>query len=121
MHPVAVAKMGATIDHISNGRFALNVVAGWFKNEFDMFGAGMRPHDDRYAYAAEWIDVMRLWIEEEAFDYEGEYFSGKELWASSKTASIASAADYERRKFTGGTIIFRRSSRHELCHAAPEG
>ena len=85
MHPVAVAKMGATIDHISKGRFALNVVAGWFKNEFDMFGAGMRPHDDRYAYAAEWIDVIkRLWIEEEAFDYEGKFFSGKELWSQPK-------------------------------------
>ena len=59
IHPVAVAKMAATIDHISNGRFALNVVAGWFKNEFDMFGADLRAHDDRYAYAAEWIEVIR--------------------------------------------------------------
>ncbi|HEU0167625.1 MAG TPA: LLM class flavin-dependent oxidoreductase, partial [Chloroflexota bacterium] len=28
-HPIVAAKMSATIDHISNGRFALNVVCGW--------------------------------------------------------------------------------------------
>ena len=39
-----VAKMAATIDHVTNGRFAMNVVCGWFKNEFDMFGAHMRRH-----------------------------------------------------------------------------
>jgi FMNH2-dependent dimethyl sulfone monooxygenase len=27
-HPLAVAKMGATADHISGGRFGLNIVAG---------------------------------------------------------------------------------------------
>ena len=36
IHPIAAAKMAATADHVSGGRFALNVVAGWFKNEFDM-------------------------------------------------------------------------------------
>ena len=39
MHPIMAAKMAATVDHVSNGRFALNVVCGWFKNEFEMFGA----------------------------------------------------------------------------------
>jgi len=43
VHPLMVAKMASTIDHVTNGRFALNVVCGWFKNEFDMFGAHMRP------------------------------------------------------------------------------
>ena len=31
IHPVAAAKLGATIDHVFGGRFALNIVAGWFK------------------------------------------------------------------------------------------
>ncbi len=85
MHPVAVAKMAATVDHISQGRFALNVVAGWFKNEFEMFDAEMREHGERYAYAAEWIEVIkRLWTEEEAFDFDGAYFRGKALWSQPK-------------------------------------
>ena len=89
MHPVAVAKMSATIDHISNGRFALNVVAGWFKNEFEMFDAELKEHEARYEYAAEWIEVIkRLWIEEEPFDYDGTYFRGNALWSQPKPIQL---------------------------------
>ena len=50
---------------------------GWFKNEFDMFGAQMRPHDDRYKYAKEWLDFLRMaWTEENEFDFKTESFEG---------------------------------------------
>lgn len=79
IHPIAAAKQCATIDQISGGRFGLNVVAGWNKPELDMFGATMRPHDDRYAQAAEWLDIIqRLWSRDEAFDFEGQYYSVKQ-------------------------------------------
>ncbi len=85
IHPVAAAKMAATADHISGGRFALNVVAGWYRNEFEMFAAEWREHDRRYDYAAEWITLIkRLWAEEEAFDFDGEFFQGKALWSQPK-------------------------------------
>lgn len=85
VHPVTAAKQAATIDHISNGRFVLNVVCGWFKNEFEMFGAEWREHDRRYEYAAEWLDLLRrLWREEDAFDYAGDFFTGTELWSQPK-------------------------------------
>ena len=38
IHPILVAKQGMTVDHISGGRFALNVVTGWHKPEIEMFG-----------------------------------------------------------------------------------
>ena len=34
IHPLTAAKQAATIDHVTGGRFGLNVVCGWFKNEF---------------------------------------------------------------------------------------
>src|SRR5271167_1308530 len=37
VHPILAAKQGATIDLISNGRFALNVVTGHNKAEMEMF------------------------------------------------------------------------------------
>jgi alkanesulfonate monooxygenase SsuD/methylene tetrahydromethanopterin reductase-like flavin-dependent oxidoreductase (luciferase family) len=78
IHPIAAAKQCATIDQISGGRFGLNVVAGWNKHELDMFGASMMGHEDRYGQAAEWIEIMRnLWSREEAFDFEGKYYSIK--------------------------------------------
>lgn len=78
IHPIAAAKQCATIDQISGGRFGLNVVAGWNKTELDMFGAAMKDHHDRYAQAAEWIEILRaLWSRDDAFDYEGEYYTVK--------------------------------------------
>ena len=38
VHPIMAAKQGATIDHITGGRFTLNVVTGWHKPEIEMFG-----------------------------------------------------------------------------------
>ena len=85
IHPVAAAKMATTIDHISNGRFAMNVVAGWFKNEFEMFNSTWQEHDQRYEYAAEWIElVKRLWLEEDTFDFQGQFFQGNALWSQPK-------------------------------------
>ena len=85
VHPLMVAKMAATIDHVTNGRFAMNVVCGWFKNEFDMFGAQMRPHDDRYKYATEWLEfVRRAWTEDEEFDFKSESFDAVSVWSQPK-------------------------------------
>jgi alkanesulfonate monooxygenase SsuD/methylene tetrahydromethanopterin reductase-like flavin-dependent oxidoreductase (luciferase family) len=74
VHPVMAAKQATTVDHISNGRFALNIVCGWFRPELEMFGAPLMEHDMRYEYAAEWIEIVKLlWTREEEFDYEGKF------------------------------------------------
>jgi alkanesulfonate monooxygenase SsuD/methylene tetrahydromethanopterin reductase-like flavin-dependent oxidoreductase (luciferase family) len=75
IHPIHAAKAIATIDHISGGRAGLNLVMGWYEKEMRMFGADLRPHDDRYAYGAEWTDIVeRLWTEPDHFDHHGRYF-----------------------------------------------
>ena len=53
-HPVLAAKMVATADHVSGGRFGLNIVAGWYTEELSMFGLTQREHDERYEVADEW-------------------------------------------------------------------
>ena len=75
VHPILAAKQATTIDHVSSGRFTLNIVCGWFQPELEMFGAKIMEHDERYTYASEWLDVLRLlWTAEEEFDFEGKYF-----------------------------------------------
>jgi alkanesulfonate monooxygenase SsuD/methylene tetrahydromethanopterin reductase-like flavin-dependent oxidoreductase (luciferase family) len=75
VHPILAAKQGTTIDHITNGRFALNVVCGWFKPELEMFGAPLMDHATRYDYASEWVEIVKkLWTCEDEFDYEGRFF-----------------------------------------------
>jgi dimethylsulfone monooxygenase len=75
VHPIMAAKQATTIDHISGGRYALNIVTGWHKPEIDMFGAPLLDHDVRYDVAVEWLEIIkRLWTWEEEFDFEGKYF-----------------------------------------------
>ena len=82
-HPVLAAKQAATIDHISGGRFVLNVVCGWFREEFEMFAAEWRDHDRRYEYAAEWLALARkAWTETEPFDFNGEFLPARRSGAS---------------------------------------
>ena len=81
-HPVFAAKQAATIDHISGGRYCLNIVCGWFQPELEMFGVPFMEHDARYDYATEWFDIIRrLWTEEESFAYRGEYFQIDDAFA----------------------------------------
>ena len=74
--PVVAAKLTATIDHISNGRFAINVVCGHAGQALDgLVGAPELDHDEWYAYADEWIEILdRLWSEPDIFDYAGRFF-----------------------------------------------
>jgi alkanesulfonate monooxygenase SsuD/methylene tetrahydromethanopterin reductase-like flavin-dependent oxidoreductase (luciferase family) len=79
IHPVMAAKQISTIDHISSGRVALNVVTGWNTAEIEMFGAPLLPHDERYAVAQEWIDIVRaVWTRDEPFTFEGKYYHVKD-------------------------------------------
>lgn len=74
IHPIVAAKQCATIDIMSNGRFGLNVVGGWNKPEFDMFGQPLADHEGRYDYLEEWLEVLeRLWSATGEFDFEGRF------------------------------------------------
>jgi alkanesulfonate monooxygenase SsuD/methylene tetrahydromethanopterin reductase-like flavin-dependent oxidoreductase (luciferase family) len=74
-HPIIAAKQSTVIDHITNGRFILNIVTGWNQPETDMFGQRILTHEERYACAEEWIAIVRrLWTDEEEFDHEGRFF-----------------------------------------------
>jgi FMNH2-dependent dimethyl sulfone monooxygenase len=79
MHPTYAAKAGATIDHISDGRFAVNLVMGWYSPELAQFGIVPEAHDVRYSHGQEWVDVVkRLWEEDGPVTHEGKWFSVQE-------------------------------------------
>lgn len=74
-HPVLAAKLGATVDHISGGRWGLNIVSGWNPQELAMFGITLREHDERYLVADEWAALLRqLWTVPGESDFAGTYF-----------------------------------------------
>jgi dimethylsulfone monooxygenase len=72
LHPLHLAKWAATLDHISNGRWGINVVTGHRAVEHEAFGWNQIEHDRRYELASEFIEVLqRLWGETENFSYQG--------------------------------------------------
>ena len=78
VHPVLAAKCMTTVDHASGGRAALNIVAGWNQEEFDMFGHAGADHSDRYAQAREWAALFNRLIAGGApFDHEGRFYRGR--------------------------------------------
>jgi alkanesulfonate monooxygenase SsuD/methylene tetrahydromethanopterin reductase-like flavin-dependent oxidoreductase (luciferase family) len=80
--PYFAAKQLATIDQVSGGRVALNVVAGWRQEEAALFNAPWLEHRDRYDHLTEWVEIAkRVWIGDEPFDYSGKWFSTKEAIA----------------------------------------
>ncbi|WP_181793504.1 dimethylsulfone monooxygenase SfnG [Streptomyces sp. WELS2] len=73
-HPGVLAKLGATADHLSNGRFAVNVVSGWFKDEFTALGEPWLEHDERYRRSEEFITALRrIWTEDRA-ELAGDFY-----------------------------------------------
>src|SRR5438874_435292 len=84
-NPVIAAKQCVTADHIGGGRFGLNLVVGWNEGEFEMFGVAQREHEQRYEYAQEWLDAVKLmWSPNEDFDVEGTYLHLKGVRAKPK-------------------------------------
>lgn len=61
--PYSIARRFASIDHISGGRAGWNVVTSASDSEARNFGRdGLMDHDDRYARAEEFVDVVKaLW------------------------------------------------------------
>ena len=85
IHPVYAAKQFVTADQIGHGRFGLNIVCGWNSDEFEMFGAMLKAHDERYDYGAEWIQaIYRMWEDKRPFDFDGQYFQLKGVEAEPK-------------------------------------
>ena len=73
-HPVVVAKQFATIDHLSNGRIAINVDSGWFKGEFQAIGEPWLEHDERYRRSNEFIRVLEgIWTQDN-FTIKGDFY-----------------------------------------------
>ena len=54
-HPGVLAKWIATADQLSAGRVAVNVVTGWFKDEFTKLGEPWLEHGERYRRTEEFI------------------------------------------------------------------
>lgn len=73
-YPAVLAKMGATLDVISNGRLNLGIGAGWYKLEYDAYGIPYPKDSVRIAQLREAVQIIKkMWTEDEP-SFNGRYY-----------------------------------------------
>jgi FMNH2-dependent dimethyl sulfone monooxygenase len=110
--PQLIAKMGATLDRISGGRFAVNLVNGWWQEELEFFTNNtgwLDKNEQRYRRMEEYLKVVQGLWSNEVFSFAGEFFrfeNGRVPTRPIRQPPIYTASRSE----TGKDVIAR------LCH-----
>ena len=73
-HPSVLARMAATVDHISGGRVEVGMGSGWYEREHEAHGFPFPSGKERFELFAEQVEVVvRSWTEER-FDHDGSAY-----------------------------------------------
>ena len=73
-NPALLAKMGATMHALTNGKFVLSLGAGWHKPEYDAYNFDFATPGARVAQLAETIELVRaMWTQAPA-TYIGKHY-----------------------------------------------
>jgi F420-dependent oxidoreductase-like protein len=73
-HPSVLARMAATVDHVSGGRLEVGMGAGWYEREHAANGFPFEDARRRFARFAEQVEiVVRSWIEDRV-DHQGALY-----------------------------------------------
>jgi F420-dependent oxidoreductase-like protein len=82
--PALVAKMAASVDHISGGRLEFGLGAGWYEQEFGAYGYEFPSVGTRLAQLDEALHLCRrMWTEEKA-SFSGRHYQVREAWCNPK-------------------------------------
>ena len=83
-NPSLTAKIGATLDVISNGRLEFGIGAGWKENEYIAYGYPFPSPAVRIAQLKEAVTIIKkMWTEEKP-SYKGKYYEIKEALCDPK-------------------------------------
>ncbi|WP_031467911.1 dimethylsulfone monooxygenase SfnG [Sciscionella sediminilitoris] len=105
-HPGILAKFGITADQLSGGRFAVNIVSGWFAGEFTGLGEPWLEHDERYRRTEEFIRILRgLWTGPN-FTFRGDFYRINDFSLRPQPAEVPGRAHPEI--FQGGNSTAAR-------------
>jgi probable F420-dependent oxidoreductase len=74
-NPAILAKMAATLDEVSGGRYILGLGAGWNQPEYDAFGL---PFDHRVDRFEEALQIIVPLVKEGRGDFEGKYYQARD-------------------------------------------
>ena len=73
-HPTVLAKMAATLDHITGGRVVLGLGAGWQENEHKQYGIPFYTTGERLGRLDEACQVIKSLFSEPKSNFNGKYY-----------------------------------------------
>jgi F420-dependent oxidoreductase-like protein len=85
-HPALVAKMAASIDRISGGRFVLGLGAAWQRDEHDRYGIAFPATRERMSRLDEACRVIRGLLDRELTTFRGRHYALRDALLSPKPA-----------------------------------
>lgn len=83
-NPALLAKMGATLDFLSGGRYILGLGAGWNEEEYLAYGYEFPPAGVRVDQLAESLQIIKaLWTEPKV-TFQGQYYQVRDAHCEPK-------------------------------------
>ncbi|GAA4347449.1 LLM class F420-dependent oxidoreductase [Angustibacter luteus] len=137
-NPMYLAKVAATIDHVSAGRVEMGIGAGWYEHEWRAYGYGFPSAGERIAMLDEGVQIMRQAWSSGVATLDGAHYqvdgaicrplpvqqSGIPLWIAGggerKTLRIA-AQHAQYTNFDGDPETFAHKSRVLAGHCEDVG
>ncbi len=84
-YPSVLAKIAATLDVLSKGRFFMGIGAAWNEQESLAYGISFPSNQERLLRLEEAIQVIRkMWTEEPNASFEGKYYQIKNAYCNPK-------------------------------------
>jgi alkanesulfonate monooxygenase SsuD/methylene tetrahydromethanopterin reductase-like flavin-dependent oxidoreductase (luciferase family) len=114
-HPALLAKMAATLDHISHGRAMCGLGAGWFAQEAEMYGVPWPSNGERLARLEEAAAVCRSLFDEQRTTHHGQHYRLTDAVAAPKPFQGSCAAPH-RWRWRAPNHADRRAARRHLEH-----
>ncbi|MGI6877215.1 LLM class F420-dependent oxidoreductase [Microbacterium sp. gxy059] len=125
-NPAYLAKVAATVDHVSAGRLEMGIGGGWYEHEWRAYGYGFPAIGDRLRALREGVEIMKQAWETGSATLDGRYFQvdgaivrprpiqqpGIPFWISGggEKVTLKIAAQYAQyTNFAGGDLdVFRQ-------------
>ena len=81
-HPIVLAKLAVTVDHLSEGRLEFGIGAGWAEIEHQMYG--IEGLDHRVGRLSESLQIIKSLFTQDRTNFEGRYYHFKDAIANPK-------------------------------------
>ncbi|MFT4264273.1 MAG: LLM class F420-dependent oxidoreductase [Nocardioides sp.] len=73
-NPAYLAKVAATVDHVSAGRIEMGIGAGWYEHEWRAYGYGFPPPKERLGRLREGVEIFRQAWTTGSATLDGDYY-----------------------------------------------